>query len=224
MKQDFLFKLTGRVTDFVDPLLNHGAAATAIPGNVPLRRWLGLLDTKTDVHVRALLTAAAAYPEDSGIRNLHVPPDWIYPELFDIVGAELVGTGKTPPMNCHAPETFPFAVDWEFKYQGPSEAVLIRNGKRTTVPVLPNTTTLAVSWPTDTGLFGNLRLHQAWAAGASITLHVPPRSYPYAALMRQLFLRADAVNLMSATGVAEAAHACPNPVRAAALLVKALTI
>lgn len=223
MKHDFLHRLTGRLNDFREPLLNHGQASTAPLSDVLLRQWLGLLDTSTDVHVRALLVAAVAYPEDSGVSGLHVDPSWLPGDPLVVVGANLTGNGKHPPMNCHAPAVFPFFVKWELRYTADGAASLIRGHASQNVPAISNGETLSVEWPADSGIFGNLRLHQAWAAGASVSLYVPPVNYPYASLIREMFKRADAVKLLSARGVAEAANACPNPVRATALLVKALT-
>ncbi len=222
MNQDFLYRLTGRRGDFLEPLMNHGDSGST-PGNAALREWLGLHNRKTDIHVRALLVAADAFPEDSGLSGLNFRTEWLSPELTDIVGAQLVGNGASPAVIAYQPAVFPFATDWELHYHSANEARLVQGTVQRIVRVSPGGDTMPVSWPTDTGIKGNLKLHQSWDPGALVFMHVPARSYPYQALMDALRRRTDAVALLAAKAVADGAFTCPNPVRAAAMVVKALT-
>lgn len=224
MKRDLLYRLTGRQGDFVNSLLNYGVVGNSAVANMPLRDWLGLTDRTTDAHVVALLAAATAYPEDSGIKDLHCSVSDLYPEALTVAGAQLVATGSSPINYCYAPTVFPFSTAWTLKYANAGEAILemsAANIRRVSVQVLD--ATVSPAWPADTGMTANLKLADGWGPEVVINIHAPPRNYPFAAMVKALLQRSDAVALLASTGQAQGISVCRNPIRAAAMLVNALT-
>ena len=223
MKPDFLHRLTGRTGDFVEPLLNHGMESGVAPTVPELRVWLGLTDSKTDIHVRALLAAAEAYPQDSGISGMNVSIVDLPLEPFKIVGASPAHTAHSP-FSFHVRNlTFPFSTEWVINYSGPTEMRLTRGAFSELCAVDFVGQTMLPAWPAHLGIKGNLDLHQPWQPGARISIHNPPRQYPYQSLVASLLRREDAIAILDEKGVIGSAYNLSEPMRALALLVRALT-
>jgi hypothetical protein len=223
MKIDFLHRLTGRTSDFVEPLLNHGEESDAPQSEPALREWMGLYDRKTDIHVRALLAVAEAYPVDSGISGMNVSVMDLPLEGFRITGASPGHTARQP-FDFHVKNlAFPFSTEWVIGYAGPGTMSLTRGAVQELVPVDFQDSTMCPVWPIHLGVSGNLSLHQPWQEGARILIHNPPRRYPYQALIAGLLRRDDGLRLLETKGIIGSAYNLSDPLRAVALVVRALT-
>lgn len=227
MIHDFVHRLTGRQTGFREPLLSLGSLCEAAVAHLDLKQWLGLQDEDTDAHVVAFLTAAAAFPEDSGVSGLHIWP-WDLPAAsVEIVGASLTGTPASPVVAAYAPAAWPFPTRFTLQYKSPSEAALSHKEGGETVQVTSYTAAsdvfLAPAWPAWLGLTANLLLGSAWQPGARCDFNLPPRAYPFQALQRAMKAHQPLVRLLDSKGLAAAFFETPNPVRAAAVVARALT-
>lgn len=227
MIHDFIHRLAGRQTGFREPLLGMGAPCPTAVEHLDIKKWLGLQDTDTDAHVVAFLTAAAAFPEDSGVTGLHIRP-WDLPApAVEIVGASLAGTPASPVVAAYAPAAWPFPTSFTLRYKSPSEADLTHKDggetMRATSYTVASDVFLAPSWPAWLGLTANLLLGSAWQPGARCDINLPPRSYPFLALRDAMHTYQPLVRLLDSKGLAAAFFETPNPVRAAAVVVRALT-
>lgn len=217
---DLLHRLTGRSTNFVEPLLNHGLGGPA-RDQAELRQWLGLGHRRTDTFVRALLVAAEAHPEDCPIDLWFSCAD-LPLETWSVVGAQLAPTSQLAADILYRPAVFPFPVQLQLSYFGAGRMMLASEESSELVNVSAAGTDLSVNWPEWTGIQGILKPHQSWAAGFSTTIYMPPVSFPYAALQQAVLQRADATAFLQARGVLDGVFSAINPVRAAALLTRAL--
>lgn len=219
---DFIHRLTGRLDDFLEPLLNHGLAGDPPADHAELRQWLGLKERRSDAFVRALLVAAEAYPEDCPM-DLWFGCCDLPLETWSVVGATLTPTSQQAADILYRPTMFPFPVTFELRYLDAGRMDFRAGGSSETVAVSTAGSSLAVAWPAWTGMTGALKLHQAWDPEFQAVVTAPPVSFPYEALQREVLKRSDATALLQARGVLDAVFSALNPVRAAALITRALT-
>lgn len=132
------------------------------------------------------------------------------------------------------PDTFPSLdyTNWTIAYNNDTTLTMRCCDQRFTVPYTLSDITeegdsmriLAAEWPAITGIKGGFQLDSGldWSYGSSITLSVPPATFPYGAAVRMVSRLPRLADILNNAGVAKNYHNAQSDIEKYALLMLAL--
>lgn len=187
----WLWLLTGRSGGFLTPALNSHVAYNTDPDPTitEVRRVMGVDDRRSDHAVLGLLASMQAMrgcvdlpQENSSIHH----PETTVPTFSKVFGAEVIAMGsRSGPSICYRAVRYPFPIDWRLKVAGGKFALTNDQGERWDVDSRWDGNDAYPVWPSELNFYFGLR-YAAAPEGSTVRLVIPPGSFPFSHLARQL--------------------------------------